>query len=637
MLQAFRNTVMGWLGWIIIGLVIMTFALFGLGSYLQDKTRVYAAKVNDVEIAPRDLQQAYQQQRARIQERMGDAYNPALLDEKRLRQQALDGLINRELMLQAARDAGLTVSDALLAAQIHAIAAFQEDGEFSEQKYRDLVGLRGLSVSGFESNIRNEFMSEQLLTGLATTAFATPSELDRAYSLQNQQRDFAYLIVSAKPFEESVDVSEEKIQQYYEKNSDNFMIPERVKLSYLRLTGEELGASQEVDESDLEAFYEERRASLKTKEQRRASHILIPVAADADEDTVAKAREKVDSVRAQLDAGETFADLARDNSGDPGSAKQGGDLGYFSSGDMVPEFDSTVFSMNKGDISEPIRTQFGFHIIKLVDIKGSDIPPLAEVRDELIHEMQQEKANDLFYELIEQLTDLSYENPDSLDGAAEALGLEIQTTDWMDSNSGSGIGQYPKVRAAAFSEDVLENGNNSEPVEVAPNDVIVIRVAERQSEHLAPLSEVRDTVIEQLKKELAAQAARTRGESLSARLADGGATLEELNNQDFYGYRKAEAVTRASGGFNPEVMRRAFALAHPEDDKPVDDSFALSNGDYALIRLTSVKDGDPAELKPEQRTQLARSYESMYRSLMLDTLVKDLRARADIVIPQSSE
>lgn len=637
MLQAFRNTVMGWLGWVIIGLIIMTFALFGLGSYLQDESKIYVAKVNDVEITSRELQEAYQQQRARTQEMMGDAYNPALIDDKLMRQQALDGLINRQLMLQAAGENKLAISDGYLAAKIHAISAFQNEGVFSEEKYRNLAGNRGQSVSRFESMTRDRLLSEQLLSGLTTTAYVTAGELDRAYSLQNQQRDFTYLIVSAKPFEETVELGEARIQDYYKTNADAFMVAERVKLSYLRLTGDTLGASLEVDEADLEALYEERRASLKTKEQRRASHILVTVVADADEETVAMARAKVDALALQLHAGEDFADLARDNSGDPGSAKKGGDLGFFGTGDMVTEFDKTVFAMDKGDIADPIRTQFGFHIIKLVDIKGSEIPPLAEVRDDLVRELQQDKVNDLFYEQLEQLTDLSYTNLDSLDSPAEALGLEIQTSDWLDASSGPGIGQYPKVRAAAFSDDVLENGNNSEPVEVAPNDVMVVRVAERQSEHQAPLDDVHEQVVVKLKQELATQAARTRGESLSARLVGGGATLEDLNDQGYYGYRKAEAVTRSSGGFNPEVMRKAFTLTRPEDGKSVDDSFALANGDFALIHLTSITDGDPAELKPEQRNQMVRGFENLHRSMILDTYIRDLRARADIVIPESSE
>lgn len=637
MLQAFRERVMGWLGWVIIGLVIMTFALFGLGSYLQDKSRVYAAKVNDVEISTRSLQEAYQQQRARLQEMMGDAYNPALIDDTLLRKQALDGLINRELLLQAAHDNGLKISDALLAAQIHAIPAFQEDGQFSEKRYRDLVARRGMTVAQVEYETRNTLLRDQLLNGLGGSVFVTAEELDRAYRLQNQKRDFDYLIVSARPFESTVKIDDAGIEAYYKKHIDEYVVPERVKLSYLRLNSEGIGDTLDVSEADLEAYYEKRKASLKTKEQRRASHILISVAADADEDAVARARAEADAIRARLEAGEDFARLARENSDDPGSAKQGGDLGFFSSGDMVPAFDKTVFAMKKGDISEPVRSQFGFHIIKLTDVKGNDIPPLAEIRDELVREMQQDKINELFYEQVEQLTDLSYENPDSLDAAAEGLGLDIQTSDWLDSSGGPGIGQYPKVVAAAFSDDVLEGGNNSEPIEVGPNDVIVVRVEERQPEHQAPLEEVRDKVVEALKHERAAEAARSRGESLMARLKEGGATLEELNNQDYYAFRKAQDVTRASSGFNPEVMRKAFTLAPPQDGKPVNYGFALSNGDFALIHLAAVTDGDPSELKPEQRTQMLQAYENMFRSMEMEILVLDLRARADIVIPQDSE
>ncbi len=636
MLQAFRERVMGWLGWIIIGLVIMTFALFGLGSYLQDKSRIYAAKVNDVEITPRDLQEAYQQQRARLQEMMGDAFDPALLDEKQIRKQALDTLISRELILQAAQENGMVISDALLAAQIHEIPAFQEDGKFSEEKYRNLIRSRGQSVSEFEYEIRRSLLGDQFLGGLTGTTFVTPGELNRAYALQNQKRDFDYLIVAARPFEATIELSDEQVSDYYEKHSDDFMVPERVKLSYVRLTGEKLGGSLEVDEDELKQFYEERKASLKSKEQRRASHILIAVPSDADEAAVEKARKEAAQVREQLAGGADFAELAKAHSDDPGSAQKGGDLGFFGSGDMVPAFDKTVFGMAEGDISDPVRTQFGFHIIKLTGIRGSKVPPLDEVRDELVREMQQEKVDDLFYDQLEQLTDLSYENAESLDVAAEALGLEIQTSDWIGPDGGPGIGQYPKVRAAAFSEDVLEGGNNSEPIEVGPNDVIVVRVEERQPEHQAPLEEVRDKIVARLKHELAAEKARARGEELAAKLA-GGASLESLNDEDFYAFRKAEGVTRAAPGYNPEVMRKAFTLPRPKEGKPVDASFALSNGDYALVRLTAVKDGDPAELKPEQREQMARGYENMYRSLVIETLLRDLRSRADIEIPQAGD
>lgn len=636
MLQAMRDKAMGVLGWIVIGLIIITFALFGLGSYIQDKSRVFAAKVNDTEINPRELQLAYQQQRDQMQEMLGEAYNPALLDDKLIRQRALDSLISRQLLLQASQDVGMAVSDQLLAARIQSIPVFQEDGAFSEQRYQRLLSQQAQTPAGFEYDTRRSLQMEQLVNGLSKTAFVTGNEIEQAYRLQEQTRDFSYWVIAQQPFQATLEVSDAQIEDYYQQHGDEFMVPERVRVAYLRLSGEALADTVEVDEADLEAQYQAKRDALKTQEQRRASHILIQLAADADQETQDTARAEAQDLLARIADGADFAELAEQHSDDPGSAAQGGDLGFFAKGVMAPEFEASVFSLQPGEVSELVQTQFGFHIIKLTEVRASEIPTLEEARGELLVELKQRAVDDLFYEQLEQLTDLSYENPDSLDAAADALALEIQHSDWLSGAGGAGIGEYPKLLAVVFSEDVLEAGHNSEPVEVGANDVIVARVEEREAAHSLPLDEVREQIIAALRQQLAAEQAQAKGQELLEKLAQGGA-VEDIEEQDYLSSGSAEAVKRSASDHNAEVLREAFKLARPEQGVSVDSGFALNDGSYAVVRLTRVADGDPSAMGDEVRAQLVSGYENMRRGLAVSTLLAELRARADIVIPQEQE
>ena len=636
MLQAMRDRVMGVLGWIIIGLIIVTFALFGLGSYLQDHSRVYAAKVNDVEITPRELQMAYQNQRASMEQMLGDAFDPAMIDEQALKKQALESLIRRQLILQAATADGMAVSDQLLAARIHAISAFQTDGEFAQDRYENVLRRQGQTPAEFEYETRKLLTAEQLINGISGTAFVTDAEINRAYSLQEQKRSFDYITVPAEPLKAGIEPSDAEIQAYYEQHKDGFVTPQRVRLSYVRLNADALGKDIEVSDKALKELYEQKKASLKTKEQRRASHILFQLAPDADEATVDKIRAQAEKVLQQIRDGADFGKLAKEYSADPGSADKGGDLGYFPTGTMVPAFDKTVFAMKVGDISDLVRTQFGFHIIKLTDIRAGKIPAFAEVRDQLAREIRQRGIDDLYYDQLEQLTDTAYEHPESLQAAADALGLEIKVTDWITAAGGEGIGKYPAVRDAAFSEDVLEAGNNSAPVEVGSNDAVVVRVKDREAAHPTPLDEVKDKVVAALKQQKAAQATQEKGSELLQKLAD-GESMKSLADAAKLTLTSVDDAARDAPGHNPELIRDVFRLPRPDAEKPVTKGLALANGDYAVVRLKAVNDADPASMTEEQRTQLRRAFENVRRSMALSTLVDDLRRHAKVEIAKDSE
>ncbi len=637
MLQALRDRVMGVLGWIVIGLIIVTFALFGLGSYLQDHSRAYAAKVNDVEITPGELQVAYQNQRANMEQMLGDAFKPGLIDERQLKRQALQSLISRQLILQAAEKDGLVVGDQLLAARIHAIGAFRKDGKFDADLYQQLLARQGQTPAGFEQQMRLMLTGQQLTDGLSSSAFVSAAELGRVYRLQQQKRSFAYLTIPSKPLQAAIKPSEADIKAYYDAHAAAFTTPQRVRLSYVRLNTQTLGKDIQIDEQAVREEYEQRKNALKTQEQRRASHILFTLAADADEASVETTRKEAEKVLQQIRDGADFAKLAKQYSDDPGSAEKGGDLGYFGAGNMVPAFDQAVFSMNKGEVSDLVRSQFGFHIIKLTDIKESEIQPLEKVHDELVKDLKQRQIGDLYYEQLERLSNTAFENPDSLQASADALGLQIMTSDWLNADSGTGIGEYPGVRAAAFSDDVLESGNNSEPVEVGADDAIVLRVKDREPAHPTPLAEVRERIITQLKQERAAQAAREKGEQVLQQL-QAGKPMSELAAGEKLSVKTAEAITRDAPGYNPELKQQVFRLPRPgEDGATVDKGFKLANGDFVVVRLKTVTDADPTAMTDTQRTQLKRGFENMRRNLTLMTLVDELRRHAEVEIPEDRD
>ncbi len=584
---------MGWMGWVIMGLIIVTFALFGLGSYLQDEVVNYVAKVNDVDISPPEVQLAYEQQRDRMEQMLGDSFDPSIIDEQQLRKSALDSVIRQQLLVQEAAREGLAVGDNLLAMSIQSIPALQVDGRFSEEKYQQALFQRGMTPAGFEYDTRRVLQAEQLTSGLTQSAFVTEAELDQAYRLQAQKRDFAYLLIPAAIFEVDVQIADELVTVYFDTHSDEFMIPEQVRLAWVELSGDELSKTIEVSEDDLGAYYEEKKESLASKEQRKAAHILIAVDSDAGKDVVEEKRKQADNLLQQIRDDADFAALAKEYSDDPGSASSGGDLGYFARGVMVPEFDEVAFSLNTGDVSDVVRTQFGFHIIKLDDVRGEEIPTLEESREQLVAELQRQSVDDLFYEQLDQLSDLSYENPESLEAIGDSLGLEVRISEWISEQGGPGVGEYPGVAAVAFSEDVLEQGNNSEPLEVGPLTVVVVRVEEREPAKPSALEDVSERIVVTLKKQAAQEQAQARGLELLKELEQ-GTSLEELKDDEALELKKAEGVERSVTGYNPELVAEIFRLVRPVDGTPIQQGVDLSNGDYAVVRSPGVSDADPA-------------------------------------------
>lgn len=629
MLQSIRDHAQGWLAWIIVGLIIIPFALWGVQEYVGTGAGVNVARVNGVDITQQRFQRVYDQQRQRLRVLLGGDFNSQ--DETRIKQTVLDNLIRDEVIRQTAEALKLRVSNAQLAQEVGAIPQFQENGQFSPQLFQQALRAQGLSAEGLESQLRQGLITEQLSTGVTVTSIITPAELDQAIRIKNQQRDLGYLVLPWANFKEGVNPDEGAVQKYYEQNREQLASLEQVSIEYVELSAQALASQIIPDEQELHKLYEEHAATYATPEQRRASHILITVDKAADEAAVTAAKAKAEEIHQRLIKGEDFAKVAKEVSQDPGSAPQGGDLGFFGKGVMDKAFEDRVFSLKAAELSEPVRSAFGFHIIKLAEIKPAVTKTFAEVRSDLVKEQQQRKAQQMFFEKTEPLINLSFENPDTLAVASKELELSIQSSALFDRKGGEGIAADPKVVTAAFSDDILKRGFNSEPIEIGDNRLVVLRVKEHKPAAQRSLEEVRPTIVEQLRTEMAQAKARAAGGAFMERLKKGedpAAIAKEYRVE----WIKSGLVGRDETKILPQIVRAAFRLNKPAKDAgPAVGGEPLESGDYAVTAVYAVREGDPAGMESAARTALKRELQRNQAQSEYELLVAGSKNEAKIV------
>jgi len=633
MLLAIRERVMGIVGWVLLGFLGVAFAFFGLNSYMGDTSRPYAASVNGADISLTDLKKSYQLTMARLKDRMGKAFDPALFPEESLRKISLERLIHEELMLQEAKTDGFTATKEVIAARIKVIPAFKDDDTFSSKKYTRMLQLQGLSSSEFERGLSRELVTQQLRDGFAMTAYPTPAMVKEIYRLQAQQRRFRYLVLQLSGISDKASVSDAEIQQYYDENSKDFISPERVKLQYVELIAGSLPVDETVEEEDLRTLYEEQSELYITPEERRARHILVSLPPDSDSDAQETALAKITSLLKQLDEGASFEELAKRESDDPGSASKGGDLGYFGKGVMDPEFEASAFSLEKGQHSGIVKTAFGYHIIEVTDIKPEVVKSFEDVRDELVNDYFSQKRSDLFYEYAETLATLAFEEPDSLDGAANELGLEISTSDWLTREGGPGIGENQKVVDAAFTEDILESRNNSEPIEISDDHLVVIRVLDHEPAETKPLDAVREEAERKAHDAKARMLVRNEGEQLLEDLKS-GVSMEEAAGKRGLEVSDSGYINRASGTLDRLLVQEVYRMPPVTDDHPSMKGVALASGDYAILLLDEIRDGDVTKLNATDRNKIAAEIAKIQGNTELTAVVDALRANATIIIPE---
>ncbi|MGM0594357.1 MAG: SurA N-terminal domain-containing protein [Pseudomonadota bacterium] len=632
MLEYIRNRAQGVVAWIIVGLIIVVFALFGINHYFTGGGDNSVAKVNGSPITERQLQQAYFQQRQRLTEMFGGEL-PPMFTEKMIRQQVLSQLVAQEVMVQEAVESGMHVSDAQLAQIIRSAEAFHEDGKFSQEKYQQMLSAQGMNPGMFETRVRRDILAAQLESGVRDTAFVTRAEEDRMLRLQNQRRELAYLQVAIAPFEANAEVDPAEVEAFYQDNSQRFMQPERVKVDYLELNAENLQEAVEVDEQTLRSRYQAQQINYTSPEERRASHILIQAAEDAPEAELAAARDKAEQLLAQIRDGADFAALAEAESDDPGSASQGGDLGFFGRGAMVPAFEEAAYALEQDEVSDVVQSPFGFHIIRLTGVRGGDAQPFEAVRDEIRKDIQRERAEERFYDLADQLANLTYEHPDSLQLASDELELPIQSSDYFTRQGGEGIAAHPEVTGAAFGEEVLVRGNNSEVIELGRNRMVVLRVSDHQPEQVQPLEEVRDEIVTALQREKAREQASALVTELNEQIA-AGEEPAQLAERDGVSWHPAQWVERDGDEVAPAILDTAFRLPPPAADGFVSESVALRSGDQAVVMLYRIEEGDPEAASEQEREQVRDQLLKGYGDLAGDALMSGARSRMDVTVKQ---
>ncbi len=586
MLQAIRDKTSGWIAYLIIGLISVPFALWGINSYLGGGDEQPAAVVNGNEISARDLDLAYARYRERLLQVFGGRLPDIFQDENTVKEQVLTQLIEERVLIDYLADQGYRVGPKALFREIAKIPTFLKDGRFDKELYQAQLRSQGYSPALFELELRRQMEMKQPEKGIRLSALVPAVAVERALALQQEKRKLRLLTIPART--DAVAVGDQEIEDYYQQQGSRFMQPARVKVDYIELNLDALKQGIDVDEDALRQRYEEQRDQLSTPETREARHILITVPDSADDATVEAARKKLLDLKQRIDAGEDFAALAKEFSEDPGSAANGGSLGEVEKGMMVKPFEDALFALQPGQVSDPVRTQFGWHLIKLEAIQPGGTQSFEEVRDRLADEIKTEKAEAQIYDLAETLANIGYEEPDSLQPAADQLGLPIRSTEWFTRSQGQGLAANEKIRQAAFSEDVLNQKRNSDLIELGENHVVMLHLNAHEPEKLKPLDEVREQIVALLEKQKAAEQARQTGQQLLEKIRKGELDLQQAASETGAELKEVDAMGRDDNSIAAELRTAAFAMPKPQDGKPGYQGVAGANGDYHILELDQV-------------------------------------------------
>lgn len=631
MLQAIREKAQGWIAWAIVILISIPFALWGIQEYLGVGGEPEVAVVNGEPVTQRMLDQRTRDLREQMRFALGDSYSPELLDDATLKPQVLDAMIQERVLVDAAHDWNLRASDAQTRGVIASIPAFLRDGRFDQNAYDAALRNRGMTRAMFEESVRQDLAVSQVQDGIQSSAFVTEQALATRVRLLDEKRHVAYARIPAAAYADRIEVTSEKLRDFYDRNADMFRTPERVKLEYLVLDATRLSEFVEVDEQTLQQYFADHRAEFVAREERALRHILIAVNPGADDATIEAARSKASDIREDLIAGGDFAELAAAHSDDPGSAGNGGDLGWVERGVMVPEFEAAGFALEQGATSEPVKTDFGFHLIQVTDLRGGDQADFEQVRSDVEAAYRKFEAETLYFDYAERLAESAYENSDSLAPAAEALELAVKTTGWVTrSDILDGPLASPKVVNLAFSDDVLLERHNSELIEVGDQLAVVIRVAEYAPAGLKDFDQNRDQIEERYRDEATAEAAAATGEEALQALRSGTGSLADTASTHAWQFNEKKEMARNADGLPAEVIRAAFALSPADGSGSRYTGVAADSGDYFVIELVGVNGGSLDSVGVAERPLLAEQVATQRGAVELEYLMRSLRSRADV-------
>ncbi|WP_417538466.1 SurA N-terminal domain-containing protein [Marinobacter sp.] len=576
MLQDIRENSQGTIAKIIIGLLVVSLSIWGMDAIVGGFSgEPEVATVNGEDITERDFLRVVQlesQRRLAAMERP----DPALLNEDQIRKDVLDSLIQEQVLIQDADAQGLALSDADIDVLITQMPQFQVEGQFNRDRFVASVRNLGMGVGEFREAMRKQYVVNQIRAGIMQSGLAANENAAQLLRIQNQTRSFRILQIPATAVSGDIEITDADIESFYEGNSAAFQQPEQVDAAYITLSLGSMAEKVEISQKDLEAYYEQRSGDL-AREERRASHILIEDGADAEQ-TLA-------SIKERLSAGESFEELAKEFSVDTVSAKEGGDLGYAGRGVYDEAFEEALFSLEKGAVSDPVKTTFGVHLIRLDDVRRSEVPSLAELEQQLRSELARERAQEKYAEVRAELADSAYA-ADDLAGPAKELGLEIREATGVTKNGGQAPFDHAGLVRQLFSEDVLEGGYNTELIDVGDNVSVVARVREYREAQKLALDDVREDIRRTLEARQTRKLLNERANAIIAGLEEGKA----LDAFDVGDWEQFEEQARNAAGVDPQVVQAAFSLARPSEELPSYGS-AMTQSAVVVVALDAVNEG----------------------------------------------
>jgi len=608
---------------IVLAIIILPFALWGVDSYTGSRGKADAvATVNGERITQQELANALRQQQDKLRQQMGANFNPAMLDNPEMKRAIMENLVAQRLMLLRAKDAKLIVTDEQMARVIGGIEAFQDNGKFDKKLYETVLANQGMSPLYFEARMRDEMLWQQLQEPYLQNGYASISVAEKIIRLNEQQRTVSTSPVSFQTFLAEVKVDEDALKKYYNQNMQEFQVGEQAKVEYVKFSMEDILAKIEVSIDDVRKYFDDHQGEFGTPEERRAAHILISVPPNASQAQQDAAKEKSEQLLQQIrKTPGKFAELASKNSQDPGSAANGGDLGFFSRGMMTKPFEDAVYALKPGEISALVKSEFGYHIIRLVAVKPSKAIPFNEAREGIVGKLRQQKAADRFAEQAEKFSNTVYEQSDTLKPAADLIGSRIEQGGWLINGTAAGELWPAKMQQAIFSSEVTKNKRNTAAVEVAPNILVAARVLEYKPTAVRSFAEVRGVIQQKLQRQQALERATEQGTAMLAQLQSGG--------KPKMSWSPVQTITRSQlGSLDAGLVKKIFQ-AHSEKF-PLYVGVEVPQIGYMLARIDAVKDGDTAI--EEKRTRYVQQLRQLTGEEIFRAYMADARKSAEIEI-----
>jgi peptidyl-prolyl cis-trans isomerase D len=631
MLQNIGDALKGqrWLAFLILGLLILVFALWGTYGIvdLTLGTPKYGLKVNGEEVPAATLQQAWQERQSQYQQQIKAEIPPEM--RTRLQEQLLDQYVRETLMRQRARERGFRVGDDAVMNAYRSEAAFQVDGKFNEMAAKGMLAQVGLSPAAYEARLRESLQISQLEQSLQIGDFLTEAEIQHAFALENEQREVRYALLPLAGFAAGVKVDEARAKSWYDAHADDYLTKESVRLQYAELRLDTIAAALAVNADDLEAWYKQNQSRYVEPEKRRARHILITIGGAKDAAADAAARVQAQLVLKEARAGGDFSALAKKYSQDPGSARQGGDLGWALRGAYVQAFADKLFSMKVGEISEPVKTQFGYHIIRLDEVQAEHARTLADARAQIEADYRRERAADVYGDRQERLQQkLETTSGADLTALATEFGLTIGEVPEYTRGNGGVLGTNADLSGIVFSDSVLKDQRIGGPVALADDRMVIVKALEHRSPKPRPLAEVRADVEAAVRQEEGTRAARAAAEAAVKQLI-AGASFEAVGKSLKVTVTPAVWLGRGDPQPPAQIRDAAFAAPVPAAGKPVYQALAMDQGGAAILAVLSVKPGAPGANAANDR-QLVQSFSQRHREADLSAYLAEMQRRATV-------